>query len=153
GGSVAVFGGAEKKRALYDKPVIFDEIQYEGDIPKNWGRLPGRDMVHRFWTGTVSGTYVGHGETFQNGPWSSSGGSLIGESPPRLAFLRTILSTSPADGIDPIENSKDDRVGGKAGEYYLLYFGKEQPTEWLFELPSAKLPAGTRMHVDVMDAW
>ncbi len=153
GGTVAVIGAALKTRALYDKPIIFDEIQYEGDIPKNWGRLPGRDMVHRFWAGTVNGTYVGHGETFHNGPWSSSGGILIGQSPPRLAFLRSILATSPADGIEPIENSTDNRVGGKAGEYYLLYFGKDQPTDWLFELPSAKLPPGTRMHVDVIDAW
>jgi hypothetical protein len=153
GGSVASFGGALKKRELYDKPIIFDEIQYEGDIPKNWGRLPGVDMVHRFWSGTVNGTYVGHGETFQNGPWSSSGGTLIGQSPPRLMFLRKILETSPPEGIEPIPGSKDNRVGGKAGEYYLLYFGKEKPNDWLFELPSANLPAGTKMHVDVLDAW
>jgi Domain of unknown function (DUF5060)/Domain of unknown function (DUF5605)/Protein of unknown function (DUF4038) len=153
GGTVAVFGGAIKTREQYDKPIIFDEIQYEGDIPKNWGRLSGVDMVHRFWTGTVNGTYVGHGETFHDGPWSSSGGVLIGQSPARLGFLRKILETSPAEGIEPIENSNDDRVGGKAGEYYLLYFGKETPTEWAFELPSAKLAAGTKMHVDVIDAW
>jgi hypothetical protein len=153
GGTVAVFGGALKTRAQYDKPIIFDEIQYEGDIPKNWGRLPGMDMVHRFWTGMVNGTYVGHGETFHNGPWSASGGVLIGQSPARLAFLRKILSSSPSEGIEPIENSADNRVGGKAGEYYLLYFGKETPTEWVFELPAAKLAAGTKMHVDVIDAW
>jgi hypothetical protein len=153
GGSVAATGGAARKRIQYDKPIVFDEIQYEGDIPKNWGRLSGRDMVHRFWNGTVGGTYVGHGETFQNGPWSSSGGVLIGESPRRLAFLRKVLATAPADGIDPIENSTDNRVGGKPGEYYLLYFGKEQPAEWLFELPSAKLSPGTPMHVDVIDTW
>jgi hypothetical protein len=153
GGTVAMFGGGLKMRALYDKPIIFDEIQYEGDIPKNWGRLAAVDMVHRFWTGTVNGTYVGHGETFHDGPWSSSGGVLIGQSPPRLAFLRKILETAPPEGIEPIENSTDNRVGGKEGEYYLLYLGKEQPGEWLFELPSAKLPAGTKMHVDVIDAW
>ncbi len=153
GGTVAMFGGAIRTRAEYDKPIIFDEIQYEGDIPKNWGRLPAVDMVHRFWVGTVNGTYVGHGETFNDSPWSASGGTLAGQSPPRLALLRSILETSPADGIDPIENSTDNRVGGKAGEYYLLYFGKQRPTDWIFELPSAGLAVGTKMHVDVIDAW
>ena len=70
----------------YQKPIVFDEIQYEGDIDRNWGRLPAVDMVHRFWVGTVCGTYVGHGETYQKSPWCSSGGVLIGQSPPRLAF-------------------------------------------------------------------
>jgi hypothetical protein len=110
-------------------------------------------MVNRFWNGTVNGTYVGHGETFNDSPWSSSGGTLKGDSPARLMFLKKILETSPVEGIEPIEGSKDNRVGGKAGEYYLLFLGKEKPPEWQFELPAANLAPGTKMRVDVLDTW
>jgi hypothetical protein len=146
-------GGPQRTRATYGKPVVFDEIQYEGNIDRRWGRLPGKDMVHRFWVGTVGGVYVGHGETFNNSPWCSSGGVLIGESPPRIAFLKTILDTSPPQGINPIEGCADNRIGGKPGEFYLIYFGKEEVKEWTFELPSNGLPVGTTMRVEVVDTW
>jgi hypothetical protein len=64
-----------------------------------------------------------------------------------------ILDASPAEGINPIEGWQDNRLGGKAGEYYLIYFGKEAPGEWLLELPATNLPPGTAMRVEVIDAW
>jgi hypothetical protein len=151
--AVSAFDRTDKIRSLYDKPIIFDEIQYEGNIKVNWGRLPAADMVSRFWTATVGGTYAGHGETYEDSPWSNSGGKLIGQSPPRLAFLRKILEAGPPEGIDPIANSQDTRVAGKAGEYYLLYLGHDNPVEWRFTLPSAGLPEGSLMHVEIIDTW
>jgi hypothetical protein len=146
-------GGPQRTRATYNKPIVFDEIQYEGNIDRRWGRLPGKDMVHRFWVGTVGSVYVGHGETFNTSPWCSSGGVLIGESPPRIAFLKTILDASPPDGINPIEGCTDNRIGGKPGEYYLIYFGKDEVKEWTFELPAHGLAAGTMMRVEIIDTW
>jgi hypothetical protein len=113
-------------------------------------------MVHRFWQGTIAGTYVGHGETYlhpKNVIWWASGGKLHGKSPARLAFLKTVLDDAPAEGIDPIDKWQDLRTAGKAGEYYLVYLGRERPRQWLFELPRQGLSAGMRFRVEVLDTW
>ena len=44
-------------------------------------------------------------------------------------------------------------MGGQAGEYYLLYFGKGTPTSWLFELYKDRIKDGMRFKVDVIDTW
>jgi len=53
-------------RDVYRKPVVFDEVKYEGDSRARWGQLSSQELVHRFWCGTVAGTYVGHSEIFSN---------------------------------------------------------------------------------------
>lgn len=156
GSAVAELGRAELYRDVYRKPIVFDEAKYEGDIPQRWGNLSAEEMVHRFWVGTVAGTYVGHGETYRRPDevlWWSKGGVLRGQSPPRIAFLRKVIESGPATGIDPIDKWQDDRTAGKAGEYYLVYFGRERPTEWKFELPRAGLKSGMRFRVEVLDTW
>jgi hypothetical protein len=159
GGAVSEFGRPDSFRQGSQKPVIFDEIEYEGkDNPKSWAHLPAEDMVHRFWLGILAGTYVTHGETFESAPgiaWISRGGKLMGQSPPRIAFLKSILATAPAEGIIPI-NPQDTTIGiaGKVGEYYLIYFGKSAPTQWKFELPAGRfVRPGTRYQIDVLDTW
>jgi hypothetical protein len=57
-------GRAELYRDVYRKPIVYDEVKYEGRSPFRWGNLSGEEMVHRFWCGTVAGTYVGHGDYF-----------------------------------------------------------------------------------------
>jgi hypothetical protein len=44
-------------------------------------------------------------------------------------------------------------MGGRVGEYYLLYFGKEKPTSWPFELYKDQIKDGMRFKVDVIDTW
>jgi hypothetical protein len=78
---------------------------------------------------------------------------LHGQSPARLAFLRQVLEESPAEGIDPIDKWQDPRIGGQPAEYYLIYFGKEQPAAWTFELPKAKLQEGMKFTVEILDTW
>jgi hypothetical protein len=149
-------GRAVLYRDVYRKPIVFDEVKYEGDIPKRWGNLSAREMVHRFWEGSIAGTYVGHGETYLSDDdvlWWSKGGVLKGESPARLAFLRDVLETSPLDGIEPIDKWQYPDFGGKPGSYYLVYLGKESPAEWKFQLPRYELVDGMTFHVDVLDAW
>jgi hypothetical protein len=91
--------------------------------------------------------------------WWSKGGVLRGESPARIAFLRDILSTAPADGIEPIDKWQVPNVAGKPGEYYLVYFGAQPRGKWKFQLPRRKrddpseLAGGMRFHVDVLDTW
>lgn len=93
-------------RREYGKPVSIDECCYEGDIAEAWGNISGKELVHRYWEGTVNGGYVTHGETYGNETdtiWWAKGGRLIGESVERIAFLRQILEDGPAEGIDPME--------------------------------------------------
>jgi hypothetical protein len=156
GSAVADFGRAGLYRDVYRKPVVFDEVKYEGDIEQRWGRLSAEEMVHRFWQGTIAGTYVGHGETYRRPDeilWWSKGGVLHGQSPARIAFLRKILDEGPAEGLEPIDKWQDLRTAGKRGEYYLVYFGKEEPTEWTFALPRAGLNEPLRLRLDVIDTW
>jgi len=143
-------------RDVYRKPIVFDEVKYEGDIPRRWGNLTAEEMVFRFWEGTIAGTYLGHGETYlhpQDILWWSKGGVLHGQSPARLAFLRRILKAGPEEGIDPIDKWQNPRYGGQPAEYYLVYFGKQQPTSWPFELPKAKLEEGMEFKTDILDTW
>lgn len=85
----------------YGKPVILDEMGYEGNIPYGWGNLSGFEMVNRFWKSCCSGGYATHGETFmeemndEQTLWWSKGGTLKGESPARIRFLREILESLP----------------------------------------------------------
>jgi hypothetical protein len=152
-------GKAQLYRDVYRKPVVYDEVEYEGNHNLRWAQLTPREMVHRFWAGTVAGTYVGHSEYYvQPGDasefvWLGQGGVLRGESAPRLAFLRRILEESPASGIEPIDKWWEPRVGGKPGEYYLWYFGHEKATSWAFQLYRDGITDGTTFAIDVIDTW
>jgi len=156
GSAVADFGRALLYRDVYNKPIVLDEVKYEGDFPQRWGNLSAEEMVHRFWQGTIAGTYVGHGETYRRPDdviWWSKGGTLHGASPPRIAFLRKILEDGPAEGLEPIDKWQDPYVAGKRGEYYLVYLGKDRPKEWIFELPRAKWNGPLTLKVDIIDTW
>ncbi|MCS7032633.1 MAG: DUF5605 domain-containing protein, partial [Phycisphaerae bacterium] len=45
------------------------------------------------------------------------------------------------------------RTAGQPGRYYLVYFGREPVTDWVFELPRAGLSAGMRFTADIIDTW
>ena len=155
GTAVEDAGRAELLRDVYRKPVIIDEARYEGNFMR-WGNLSAEEMVHRIWSGTVAGIYVGHGEYFidpNQVTWLGSGGALKGESPARLEFLRQVLEQSPDAGINPIDRWERADVGGQPGEYYLLYFGRKTPTEWTFQLPRYRLTDGMEFAVEVLDTW
>ena len=117
-------------RTQYGKPVIYDECRYEGDIPQGWGNITAEEMVQKFWAGTVSGCYVGHGETYKHPDdllWWAKGGVLRGESPPRIAFLKAFMAGAPAfDTLAPIGDDKGRYILAKHGEYYLTYTTEPQ---------------------------
>ena len=139
GGAVTSPARARIDRDTYQKPVVYDEVQYEGNIPQGWGRLSAEELVFRFWNAAVAGTYCGHGETYKSDDqvlWWSKGGVLKGQSPARLSFLKKVLADAPAEGIDPIDKSHPE-YGGQPGKYYLIYLGKQTPTNWDFEIPKS----------------
>jgi hypothetical protein len=157
GSAVEDAGRAVLYRDVWRKPVVFDEVKYEGNSEKRWGQLTAAEMVQRFWAGTIAGTYVGHGEVLaangSNDTWTDGGGILRGQSAPRLAFLRSIVEAGPAAGLDPIDKWQDHNLAGQPGQYYLLYFGATTPAAWAFVLPRDGLADGDAFQVEVLDTW
>lgn len=137
-------------RSEYAKPVVIDEVGYEGDIDQGWGNLTGEELVRRAWEGAVRGGYVAHGETYLNDReelWWSKGGELVGSSPERLGFLDRIVGEAPGGVLDPLPSDWDVPWGGVAGEYVIGYFGFNRPS-----FRSVVLPEGG-FEVDVIDTW
>lgn len=93
----------------YQKPVIFEECGYEGNIPETWGNISAFELVNRYWTACTLGGYCTHGETYLDEKeilWWGKGGKLHGESAPRIAFLKEILYSLPgflACRMEPLE--------------------------------------------------
>ena len=78
----------------FGKPLMVDEMGYEGDLTQGWGNLSGRQLVRQFWQVCTQGGYATHGETFRNPDdiiWWAKGGTLTGDAPARIRFLREIL--------------------------------------------------------------
>ncbi len=85
-------------RERYQKPVIFDEFCYEGNVQHEWGNISGFEMVNRFWQACAKGAYATHGETFYSEDevlWWAKGGTLKGESPKRIRFLKELVYSLP----------------------------------------------------------
>lgn len=150
--AVRVPGVTPLLRDLYRKPVVHDEINYEGTSPKRWGQLSGEELTFRFWNAYIGGGYATHGEVLE-GDWLSNGGELSGESPARIEFLKQIVEEGPKEGLEPVDQYYLNNVAGKPGEYYLYYFGKDTPDAWDFILPDDELEPGDRFKVDVVDTW
>lgn len=147
-------------RERFKKPIVLDEISYEGNIQHGWGNIGGEEMVRRFWETAVRGGYPGHGETYMNDKdvlWWSHGGKLYGESHKRFAFLHEIMLETPGIGLMPYQLGWDEvcavpeesyYIPGPAKEYFLIYFSFMQPSfrEYHFD-------DETKYHVQVIDTW
>ncbi|GHF05328.1 DUF5605 domain-containing protein [Pseudolysinimonas yzui] len=150
---IDIYKTAENTDAWRDewgKPVVVDEVAYEGDLDQGWGNISGQELTRRFWEGTVRGGYLTHGETYLSDDdvifWSK-GGTLRGSSPPRIAFLRSIIAASPTGAIDPLPGEWDAPWGGVAGEYAIVYYGFNRPSFRTLVLPEGEF------EVDVIDTW
>jgi hypothetical protein len=148
-------------RAKWGKPVVLDEISYEGDIQHGWGNIGGKELVRRFWEAACRGGYAGPGETYlghtddEGRPalWWSHGGELYGESAPRLRFLHGILRETPGLGLAPMETRFDeiaarpDETFPKTG-YYLFYYSFMRPSfrDYYFDDEND-------YEVEVIDTW
>ncbi len=132
-------------RSDWQKPVVFDECKYEGNIGSQWGNLSGDAMTGLFWQAAAQGCYCGHGETYLDPNdilWWSHGGVLHGSSPARIAFLRKLLEETIALGPGPIgfTNFHQEPMGAgrKNGSVLFYYFDEHQPAEGTFPLPDGK---------------
>ena len=145
-------------RSTYNKPVVLDEIAYEGNIQPGWGNISGQEMVRRFWEGFTRGGYPGHGETYlpKDGIlWWSHGGDLKGESWKRVKFLLKIMNETPGIGVKPTNWDwdcpscipEDDDLADKTG-YYIAYYSFNQPA-----LKDFNFIDGNEYEVEIIDTW
>jgi hypothetical protein len=156
GSTVEDFGRAVLLRDVFARPVIYDEVCYEGDLPQRWGHLSGEEMTAAFWQGVLAGTYVTHGETYKNAGdtifWAK-GGKLIGTSPVRIGFLKKILESAPGP-LGLADPWKDHHTAMADSSFYIVYFGRDMQTEWIFSLPKKDgPPTGSKFKVELIDTW
>ncbi len=113
----------------FGKPVVFDEFGYEGNIPHSWGNLSAFAQVDRFWKACVLGAYATHGETFADPDdvlWWAKGGVLKGESPARIAFLRSLIDSLPGL-LEPMPAFLADEEDPRAAVQATLDRGESAP--------------------------
>ena len=155
------FYNSIKWREQYKKPLLYDEIRYEGDVPSGWGNLSGEEMASYFWMAGLSGGCPTHGETLTNDSdttevrWWGKGGLLVGESPERIAYFKSVIEAAPFQKMKPEiivvgeDESLEDNIYVLAdpGNYYLAYVANEGGT---IEL---ELPGESEYDLEVLDTW
>jgi hypothetical protein len=155
------FFHATKWREKYQKPLLFDEMRYEGDVPAGWGNLSSEEMSSYFWMAGLSGGYPTHGETIRNNAdttevrWWAKGGTLKGESPERIAFFKSVMSDAPINQLHPFliakgnpeDLNKNIYTFSSPGNYYLAYTADSGQT---IEL---NLPGTGDYTLEVIDTW
>lgn len=149
-------------RTRYGKPLLWDEVRYEGNIPSGWGNLTPEMMVAHFWMGGLTGGYVTHGECYRTVAdnsddvlWWGKGGTLKGKSPERIAFFRKIMESVPLTEMvpTPIETAKEKGNSGvcfvlaQSGQVYLGYTLDERRPIRLH------LTGSGAYRVELIDTW
>lgn len=143
-------------REKYHKPVVLDEICYEGNIQFGWGNISGEEMTRRFWEAFCRGGYPGHGETYLSPDrilWWSHGGVLHGTSPDRIRFLAKIMEETPGLGVEPMPCKWDEVACRAAGfparkDYFIYYYSFMRPGFRDFYFDDT-----TEYQVEIIDTW
>lgn len=142
----------------YDKPIVNDEPEYEGNLYQSWGNITAEELTHRFWTTVMRGGYAGHGETYNHPDdliWWAKGGELYGEAWKRIKWMRALLEEDVRHGLvmmgayhtfpfGRISACQDGADGTR-----FIYFGEHQPARWTTGLPND----GGDYDVDLIDTW
>ena len=157
----AQFFNAIKWRNQYQKPLLLDEMRYEGDVPSGWGNLSAEEMTSYFWMAGLSGGYATHGETLKNDSdtsevrWWAKGGTLMGESPERILFFKSIMETAPVKEMIPeLQESGNPQIlnnnvylFSKPEEFYLAYVANKNETI------NVKLQGEKNYDLEIIDTW
>jgi len=144
------FRRTREVREKYNKPAVYDECRYEGNIPQGWGNITAEQMTRNFWMGSLAGCFVGHGETYKHPQdllWWAKGGVLRGQSPARIQFMKDIIEALPYHQMTPdFSHHPDVCILAKPGECTLMYFAEKKPV-------TIDLPGGRPYKVDGIDTW
>ncbi len=158
----AQFYNIPRWRDKYQKPVLFDEMRYEGNVPSGWGNLSAEEMASYFWMAGLSGSYPTHGETLQNDAddstevrWWAKGGTLVGGSMEPIRFFRQIMEEAPIHEMSPrqvifgdsTELGKNIHILAKEQEYYLAYVADSAQTI------SLQLAGSSDYQLEIINTW
>lgn len=141
-------GDFQKK---YKKPVVWDEVAYEGNIKPTFGNCMPQELVRRLWEAAIRGGYAGHGETYyaENGVlWWAKGGKLHGESHCRIKFLREVLESYGNPRFHCCQSAAQLPVGIWEDDVFAFYFGDTQSCR-----QDIFLPQKYGYRVEVVDTW
>lgn len=128
---------------LYHKPIVIDEMCYEGDIEQYWGNISAEEMLRRMWKVVILGAYPGHSECyFGDNIWWSHGGRLYGESYKRFGFLHRIMEE--CGRLQPVGYTS---AANKDGSIVLYYFGEHRPSFYTLKLGDGQYK------IEVIDTW
>ncbi|WP_217491458.1 DUF5060 domain-containing protein [Polaribacter reichenbachii] len=149
-------------RNIFKKPIVLDEVGYEGNLERRWGRLSPEKMTHLVWNGVIAGAYVTHGEVYrfhtkEDTFFWADGGSLKGESWKRIKFLKSIIEAAP-EPLFMTDISRDLKTASSGKGFYFIYFGEEISESWAFNLPKKngdleKLKENVKFKVEIIDTW
>lgn len=158
---VDLYKGAEltdEFKTRYNKPVVMDEIAYEGNLPLGWGNITAEEMVRRMWETAMRGGYPGHSETYLSDDgiiWWSHGGTLKGESAKRMNFLKEVMASFPSGEItfdgaewDCVTAVPEKEWFEPVKSVYVYYFSFMRPSARQFHMPE-----GINFHAEVIDTW
>lgn len=127
----------------WNKPVVIDEMCYEGNIEQHWGSISGEEMLRRMWKTYILGAHPGHSECyFGDNIWWSHGGKLYGESYKRFGFLHKIMTEcGNLHQLEYMTSENEDKT------MRIQYFGEHCPAFVTLRLGEE------RYHVEVIDTW
>ena len=147
-------------QARYQKPVINDEYQYEGNTPDDWGNTTGEIEPERHWRSAMAGGYATHGEAFirdnNRDIFWAYGGDLIGESPKRLKYLREIIERCPFEEMqrDFVNSDACNYYALRKGyDFYLIFSRRKLPGKHLWVAEWTAPREGIRYKLTAYDAW
>jgi hypothetical protein len=111
----------------YQKPVIADEYRYEGNLSYGWGNLTGKEALFKHWLSVMASGYATHGECYvidgnKKDIFWTYGGEMVGESAPRLRFLKEIIDTMCFREMEPDHNLGDGMSRFCIRKGYETYF-------------------------------
>ena len=100
--------------------------------------------------GSLSGCYVGHGETYKHPDdvlWWSKGGVLHGQSPARIQYMKDVIEDLPYWNMQPdFSHASDALMLAQKGKCYLMYFTTKEPI-------AIDLPGDAPYKLDGIDTW
>ena len=138
-------------QARYKKPVVWDEINYEGDIKPTFGNCTPQELVRHFGEAAVRAGFAGHGETYtdpDNILWWAKGGRLHGESPARIRFLKEIMADYGNPRLTCCQSGEQLPVGMEKDEPFVWYFGSTKSAAQDIVLPSRH-----SYQIEIVDTW
>ena len=134
-------------RKQYQKPVIDDEYQYEGNWGP-WGKLTAEEATRRAWIATIEGGYATHGESYKPYSFFWKGGTPQRDSFARVSWLSEEVLNNDDKPLPGGLEAKDSTSAHVAEDYYLYYYGDTTTSEKTYIMPE-----GIKYRVDILDTW